>query len=169
MSLSSWKFFVCLAALAFLVGCADKGADVGTTAVTGTVTLDGQPVEGAGVSFSPKSADGRAAAGKTDASGRFSLTTVTSGDGAMPGSYAVAVSKTSGGGSAAPVLTPQDPASMSEEERAAFMASVQESQKASAEIKDELPAKYKSAATSGLTAEVKQGEKNDFTFELTAN
>ena len=164
MNLSSWKFFVCLAALAFLVGCADKGADVGTTAVTGTVTLDGQPVEGASVSFSPKSADGRAAAGKTDASGHFALTTIAAGDGAMPGSYGVTVTKTSGG---KPAMTGPPDASATPEERAAYMASVQEMQKAPREITDLLPVKYKTVADSGLTAEVKKGGKNEFTFELT--
>jgi len=73
MSLSSCKFFVCLAALACLVGCS-SGSDIGATPVTGTVTLDGQPVEAANVAFSPKTADGRAAAGVTDASGRFTCT-----------------------------------------------------------------------------------------------
>ena len=167
MSLSSWKFFLCLAALAFLVGCQDKGADVGATAVTGTVTLDGQPVEGASVSFSPKSADGRAAAGITDASGRFSLTTVTSGDGAMPGSYAVAVSKTTSSGGPAASGPPPDMSKMTPEEIGAMSQAAMNAEPAV--ITEELPVKYKTAADSGLTAEVKKGEKNKFTFELTAN
>ena len=167
MSLSSWKFFVCLAALAFLVGCADKGADVGTTAVTGTVTLDGQPVEGASVSFSPKSADGRGAAGLTDASGRFSLTTVASGDGAMPGSYQVAVSKTTTSGGPDVSGLESDPSKMTPEDFAAMAERVENADPVV--TTDELPVKYKTAADSGLTAEVKKGEKNKFTFELTAN
>jgi len=165
MSLSSWKFFVCLAALAFLVGCSKPSADVGATPVTGTVTLDGEPVEGASVAFAPQSAGGRAAAGLTDASGHFSLTTVQSGDGAMPGTYLVTISKTEG--AAISVDMPKDVSSMTPEEGAAYLASVQEMQKASLEVTDLLPTKYKSPAESGLTAEVKQGEKNEFTFALT--
>ena len=93
---SQWKCLVCLAALALLVGC---GTSTGpnTVPVTGLVTLDGTPVPGAVVTFSPQTADGQAAAGTTDGSGRFELTTSVSGDGAVPGSYFVGISKTSGG------------------------------------------------------------------------
>ena len=35
-------------------------------------------------------------------------------------------------------------------------------------VTDLLPAKYKSAADSGLTAEVTKGGENDFTFPLTS-
>jgi hypothetical protein len=39
--------------------------------VSGTVTLNGQPIEGAEVSFFPADAKGRAATGMTDMAGRF--------------------------------------------------------------------------------------------------
>ena len=160
----SWKSVICLAALAVFAGCPAAGTGVATVPVSGTVTLDGTPVEGANVAFAPKSADGRAAAGVTDASGRFTLTTVQSGDGALPGSYAVTVSKMSGG----PAITrPEDPSKMSPEEGKAFMEQVQQLGKTSS-VTDLLPAKYKSAADSGLTAEVTKGGENDFTFPLTS-
>ena len=55
--------------------------------VVGLLTLDGQPVHGAVVTFVPAEGGGRAAAGKTDQNGRFALTTLEWGDGAAPGIY----------------------------------------------------------------------------------
>ena len=169
MSLSSCKFFVCLAALAFLVGCGGGAADVGAIAVSGTVTLDGQPAEGARVAFSPKTEGGRAAAGVTDASGRFTLTSVTSGDGALPGSYGVTVSKTKGTELPSVYVAPEDVTKLTPEEHAEYQASLSEMAKKAKEVIDLLPKKYRLLGESGLTAEVKKGEKNDFTFALTSN
>jgi hypothetical protein len=59
--------------------------------VSGTVTLNGQPVEGAMVQFVPVKEGGRPATGTTGADGSFSLTTVENHDGAMPGEYKVVV------------------------------------------------------------------------------
>ena len=58
----------------------------------GTVTLDGQPLEGAAIGFIPAEG-GRPATGKTDAEGRFTLASFTAKDGLPPGSYKVTVSK----------------------------------------------------------------------------
>jgi hypothetical protein len=166
---SSWLCLLCLA-LAALAGCPGGGTGVGTVPVTGTVTLDGSPVSGASVAFSPKSADGRAAAGVTDASGRFELTTVAGGDGAMPGSYAVTITKAAG-----QALAPgQDPRSMggqlsAEQKEAASAAAKQATGAggAGAGAESAVPDKYASADTSGFTAEVTAGGDNDFTFEMT--
>jgi hypothetical protein len=79
-----------------VVGCSDKH---GTAVVTGTVRYKSQPVEGASISFLPKSDDAKskAAHGRTDAGGRFTLTTYFSPDdqpaGALPGEYSVTVTK----------------------------------------------------------------------------
>ncbi len=62
-----------------------------TVPVKGTLTLDGQPVEGATVAFVPARQTDLAAAGTTDAQGRFTLTTLRAGDGAVPGRYKVLV------------------------------------------------------------------------------
>ncbi len=72
-------------------GCGGKG---GLVAVRGVVTLDGQPVEGASVTFSPEEDSGKAAGGLTDSEGVFDLTTFSEGDGALPGDYRVTVTKT---------------------------------------------------------------------------
>jgi hypothetical protein len=80
----------CLAAFAlvpFLVGC----GGVRPAKVTGILTLNGQPVEGATVQFVPVKEGGRPATGLTKADGGFSLTTFEDQDGALPGEYKVVI------------------------------------------------------------------------------
>ncbi len=150
---------VCLAALA-IMGCNQSGSSLDTVPVSGVVTLDGTPVEGAVVTFSPTSTTGTAASGKTDATGRYELTTLNPGDGALPGSYNVIVSKTEGGTSSA-----IKPGMTDEEATIAVMEARDAAGGVDPEIKDLLPAKYKSTAESGLKAEVAPG-KGEFNFDL---
>jgi hypothetical protein len=85
-----------LFSLVALVGCS-RGH--GTASVSGTVFYKNQPVNGATVNFLPKAQQPSAkpAHGKTDASGRFTLTTYFGPDdqpaGALPGEYAVTITK----------------------------------------------------------------------------
>jgi hypothetical protein len=74
---------------ALLAGCGS--GNPATYAVTGTVTYQGKPVEGAGVMFMPSS--GRPASSMTDAQGRFTLRTFKDGDGAVEGENVVCISK----------------------------------------------------------------------------
>lgn len=60
--------------------------------VSGTVTLDDQPIEGASVMFMPVDG-GKPAYGVTDAAGRFRLTTYDDGDGALVGDHRVTITK----------------------------------------------------------------------------
>lgn len=91
----------CLTALALLLlaGCGG-----GAVPVSGVVTLDGQALAGASVSFEPSGngqrSDGRGGSyGKTDASGRYNLRLVTSdGAGALPGTHVVRISLYEEGG-----------------------------------------------------------------------
>ena len=69
-----------------------------TVELTGIITLDGKPLEGASVRFAPKSTDGyHGAVGVTDASGKYDLyTDIGNGkskDGIIPGDYTVYVSR----------------------------------------------------------------------------
>lgn len=73
---------------AALVGCSSDGLQP----LQGTVTLDGKPLEGAAISFSPIEG-GRPATGKTDADGKFTLASYKAGDGLPAGSYKVTVVK----------------------------------------------------------------------------
>lgn len=85
---------VCLAILA--AGCGGKHPPV--YPVTGVVTYNGAPVEGAEVVFLPQSESAaQAPSAKTDASGRYQLQTFFSTEviasGAPPGGYKVTVTK----------------------------------------------------------------------------
>lgn len=164
-----WQALICAVAAAVLVGCAGGQGKLGTVPVSGTVTLDGQPVPGATVTFKPKSSDGRAASAVTDTNGRFTLTTVQGGDGALPGSYGVAITKVVSSG-AGPVSDPRasggtlTPEQMQQISQAGAGAGATGGAGANT-----LPAKYASSDTSGFSVEVKKGEKNDFEFSMTSN
>ena len=88
---------VCIAGLLFLftvVGCGGtKGPAVAV--VSGTVMLDGEPLDGASVVFHPTSSSGLGGSGKTSSDGTFGLTTyrATPGAGVVPGEYVVMIRK----------------------------------------------------------------------------
>jgi len=123
--------------LTAVFGCGSRNP--ATVPVTGTVTFNGTPVEGANVSFFGQ--QGRPAAGVSDGQGRFRLMTFAPGDGALPGEYEVVVTKTE-----APSEDPNRPYPP---------------------VRSLLPERYGNRASSGLRASVRPDEKNDFTFELT--
>jgi len=80
---------------ALVVTAIFSGCGAGTTSVSGVVTLDGKPVEGASVSFTPvaeKDGGVGGSYGKTDAEGRYTLRTVA-GDrtGAAVGKHKVTI------------------------------------------------------------------------------
>jgi len=77
---------------AFAVLVAFTGCGSGFTPVSGTVTLDGVPVEGATVVFTSEDG-GKSYSGFTDASGAFSLKSGEK-EGATPGNYKVTVTRT---------------------------------------------------------------------------
>jgi hypothetical protein len=86
-------WFLLLVALP--LGC--KGRDPGTVPVSGRVTLDGQPLANATVTFTPAEASGARllpqSSGKTDEQGRFSLKVDTGQrSGAIVGLHRVRVS-----------------------------------------------------------------------------
>jgi hypothetical protein len=86
-------FALGLGVLLWVVGCGAGGKPVKTE---GVVTLDGKPLDGATVEFhpDPPGKGSHIAAGRTGGDGTFHLTTFNTGDGAMPGTYKVLVSKT---------------------------------------------------------------------------
>lgn len=163
------RFAAVALSLVLLAGCQGGGTTLDTVPVTGTVTLSGSPVVGATVTFSPKGEGGRAAFATTDANGQYTLTTVTAGDGAMVGSYGVAIAKTEQAaaanvqGGAVGEMSPEQLDAVYEAAR----SEIEGGPDADTGPKELLPVRYKDAATSGLTAEVKDGEDNDFDFDLT--
>jgi hypothetical protein len=150
---------VVLSVLVGLAGCTQESRREGPemVKVTGTVTLDGEPVEGAHIRFSPE-AKGPAAFAVSDKRGRYELRTFDPGDGAVPGNYGISVTKevTEGG---------KEFANQAEKE-----AYIQEHGKAASErtTVSVLPEKYSSKQSSGLTAEINVAKKNHFNLELTS-
>lgn len=166
-----WMGVVASLALVSL-GC-QKGSGLDTVQVSGLVTLDGAPVEGANVTFAPAATGGgRAASGVTDKTGRYRLTTLDPNDGALPGNYVVTVSKSEVKKGAAADAVKEG---MTEQEKtAAAMKAFYGDKKAMAEAQgkgggkkaaDLLPAKYKDPKTSGFKADVSK-EKKEFNWEL---
>lgn len=115
---------VLLLGLLIISGCGGKG---GGTTVSGTVTVQGKPVEGVAVMISPQT--GQPITASTDANGNFTLQ-------APAGSYKVAISKTQ-----TRVPPGVDP----------------EANPDAVTIEYLTPQKYASPTTSGLTLEVKPG------------
>ncbi len=143
LSAASWV-------LALFVGC---GGETGPAVypVTGTVTYQGQAVEGAVVAFRGESAT-KIATGTTDSEGRFQLATYQPGDGAVPGKHTVTVSKTIEAGDTSVSLS---------------MDEALENPQAQADSQNELPARYADPATSPIELTVSADDANDFTIELT--
>ena len=130
------------AAVIMVAGCGKGGMPCGY--VSGKVTYEGKPVEGAAVNFQPvapkdSTEAGRLGQGVTDASGVYKLSTYTQGgnDGAVIGKHKVSiVGKEGVRKMGAPPIGERT-----------------------------VPQKYNSTATSGLEAEVKSGSQ-EINFDL---
>jgi hypothetical protein len=85
--LAKWGCLVLGAML--MVGCGPSGPEVAT--VEGMVTLDGKPLEGALVMFTPV-AGGRPAAARTDEGGCYELQYTEDREGALLGEHIVSIS-----------------------------------------------------------------------------
>jgi hypothetical protein len=138
-----WRLLLALVAIA---GCDSSAEGPKTHAVTGEVTLDGEPVAGAAVAFLPDAStpDAAAAQAVTDDRGRFEVVTLfdqgrITRSGMTPGTYGVQITQ----------LKPPPPsAGLSQAPR------------------NMLPKKYASPATSGLSATVVPDQQNHFVFKL---
>jgi hypothetical protein len=145
------------------IGCPKSGpARPKTYPVTGKVTLNGEAVEGATVSFQ---AAKNSASGTTDANGIYKLTTFAAGDGAVPGQYKVAITKFEGGAPSGGAAAGSS-GSASGELPADYKAP-EEGGAQPAAPKNVLPSKYADANASGLTATVTEGQNTAKDFELT--
>ena len=133
----------CVLLAGLSVGCYDSGRPP-TYPVSGTVTWQGNPVEGARVVFVPTGSQ-ESAAGITDAAGKYQLTTFVAGDGAEPGEYRVKVAK-------------YDIKQPTKEETQKFITQEEEQKIVFAQderptppAKNLMPKKYESEITSGIT------------------
>ena len=133
----------------FLSGCGEH-TKLDVTAVWGSVTVDGQPVEGINIIFHPSDGGEIVAFGSTDAKGRYTLSSPSAppGSGALSGEYVPTFSKTE---------TEQPPSTFSTEEAAAFEGKVTHL----------IPAKYENTKTCGIASvKVEKGKTNVFDFDL---
>jgi hypothetical protein len=129
---------VLLLALAALAGCSDDRMKTGY--VTGKLTYKGKPVPNGTVTFVPEARGVPSASGEIQPDGTYRLTTYKPHDGAVIGAHKIMI------------VAVQDTGGRLPEERAATPPLV-------------VPEKYMRTATSGLSADVKEGE-NTFDFEL---
>ena len=142
-------------------GCGS--GSVSPVPVTGKVSLNGKPVDGAVVTFLTGESGGRSASGRTNADGTFKLTTNRTDDGAPPGEYAITITKVeakSGGPAGVDISKGDYGAAYGQMMGAAASGNM------SKVLKDLVPAKYGSATNSGLNRTVVKGEENVFDFDL---
>ena len=128
---------ICLVCLLLAGGCGRPTM----AKVSGTVTSQGKPVADAIVQFLPANRPG--AGCRTDASGKYALTTFKPGDGAYLGPCKVVVMPF------VPGIDPDKPAPPPKP-------------------RPDIPDKYRDSSTTPLSAEVKRGVKNTFDFELSS-
>lgn len=141
------------------VGCNSAAPGLKTEEVEGLVTLDGEPVADATVTFTPVvEGSGAMATGTTDATGKYRLTalaagyTPQAGSGTLPGEYNVGVVK---------IKPPEIPTSTE-------AAKPKEGQRPmNSAITYMVPQKYENPTGSGIKATVKEG-KNDIPIVLTS-
>lgn len=148
-----------VACLTIAAGCSGRLSDKWRTMMpptfpgAGFVTYKGKPLADATVIFHPQagiSTARRAAAGVTDSAGRFKLTTLKPGDGAVAGPFFVTVHKTM---RVMPDAKKQLPNEYGERIEMAIE-------------KPLIPEKYFSPETSGFSAEIKPSGRNEFSFSL---
>jgi hypothetical protein len=168
------RYFALLIPLA-MIGCGGT-SNPPTEPVTGTVTLDGTPYEGAVITFVPDDASNRAAVATSKADGTYSLTTFVAEDGAQEGSYKIKVFKydlLDGGRSPyEDAKTADEITEMSQEDELAAMEAAYSESDAEPDGKEEkakndLPEKYADVSTSGLSFTVPAGG-GTYDIELTS-
>jgi hypothetical protein len=147
-------------ALLYVLGCSDDGM-AKRYPVSGTVKYNGQPVAKARINFTPKGGGHQGASGMVE-NGSFSLTTLSPGDGALPGEYVVTVDTRE-------IDEAQVKAEAEKLAKKHGMANLSQmppelQAKALKQAKSSIPTKYQ-GSQSDLTAKVEE-KSNDFTFEL---
>ncbi len=149
-------------------GCSRGRQYPPTHSVTGVVTVEGQPVADAIVSFLPD--DGQNPAnGSTDASGRYELTSFTRGDGAMEGSFRVTIVKYEKEGEDKSAVSVEKPvaeeAESGETGNESYVPAGMVASKYDAGPKNLLPKQYADQQKTPLTAAVRP-EENSIDFDL---
>lgn len=148
-----------LIVLVGLVGCGDGYPK--RVPVSGTVTFEGKPLANANITFLTSVEDGMSASGKTDDAGKYTLTSYTPDDGAIPGEYSITINMIDD--RAADV----DASSSEGDFGADYGKMMDESASSVAPAQaGGLPAKYAVAGKSGLKKTVQEGSENVFDLDL---
>lgn len=177
MKKSPWSTVVGLAALLSCCGCGKPGSDLPTVTVTGTVKLNGTPLEGATVTFASSDPEGKPANGVTDAQGKFRLQTylggTTQADGALPGQYIVMVTKFESDSTHATQPTPEEAAALANKSQEALTSAQKSGGGGGTSGMGSMgggklltPAKYQTKETTDLQRTVESGKQNNFDFDL---
>ncbi len=131
-----------------LFGCGRTPADSSTVPVSGRITLDGKPLEGAAVAF--RSTE-QGFGGRTGADGRYELK-----PGALPGTYKVDISKYAGGSAG---MVGMDPGAYAlPPEKLAQLKP----------LRQLIPARYSNPSLTELTFTVPEPGTDSADFDLTA-
>ncbi|MCL2005132.1 MAG: carboxypeptidase-like regulatory domain-containing protein [Planctomycetaceae bacterium] len=148
-----------LTAFAMVAGC---GGNPNLGQVTGIVTFNGDPVEGATVSFIPASPDGILAVGTTDAEGRYVLAAPVQdagvSRGALQGTYNVTIRKTE--------VTPHPDSVLYQQGEITYNELMNRGGGGQSTIREVLPVRFNDVQRSGLQAEVVAQTQNVFDFAL---
>jgi len=144
---------LCLLLLVVLVhfsGC-KKSTAIQTDIVTGVITMDGAPLAGASVTFSPVDDKGSVAVGTTDANGKYTLQTLlgAADAGTTPGDYIVTVAKK--------VNEPTGKQEMSSSEGKMVDIML---------ARELVPVKFTAKKSTPLKATVVSGQANSFDFDV---
>lgn len=148
-----------------VVGCG--GGGLNPTPVSGTINYRGKPVADAQVTFHWTGGEGgRSASGKTDAQGKFQLTTNSTNDGAVPGDYAVTVAKFDAVAVGKSEGIDVEAGNYGANYEAMMNAAASNKSGGAVPMSNEIPAKFNSVAESGIKRSVASGQNNDFTIDL---
>ena len=153
--------------LGMVSGCSRGRQYPPTHSVSGVVTVDGQTVADAIVSFLPDNGQ-YPANGSTDASGRYELTSFTRGDGAMEGSFRVTIvkyEKESGGKPVDRADKPVTEGSGSETGNEGYVPAGMVVSQYDTGLKNLLPKQYADQQETPLTAAV-HTDQNSIDFDL---
>ena len=139
-------------------GCGPADGLSGIVPVRGKVTLDGEPLASGEIRYMPTAPEGRQARGSIESGGRFELSTLRPGDGALPGEYRIVV------------LAPADE---STEDAAARRSNENAGRRrrtfaAEGGAPSLVPLRYTNPESSGLTDTVGDGSRESVVLELSS-
>jgi hypothetical protein len=125
--------------------------------VKGVAALDGKPLEGALVTFTPLGGKGQSATGMTQPDGSFNLVTIPgnlTGEGAWPGEYKVTVERDEYPPPGTPGGPPYPEGITEDQDIVQWHAKLQAEQKKKPSPWAKVPAKYSKASTTPLQCKV---------------